>query len=252
MRKILDILGIVLPALIIVAGFFRPSLKTITQKAGRARLVNFLVMLLAVVLLLAGIIKYLFFAGGGGSRHSDPDPDPIAVSKHSAGFNQSIQSMLDAYYSMSEAFVNWDSAVVTKQAGELKTVLSSFNIDELKVDSNGIYESALDPLAAMKTATEGILTGTSFDNKKLSFRDLSDNIRLLFIVVKYDANKVYWLECPMALGENTAANWLSKTDAIRNPYLGLHHPQHKGEMLSCGEVKEVLDYSAKDSTGTKK
>jgi hypothetical protein len=252
MRKILDILGIVLPALIILVSIFRPSLKTITQKAGRARLVNSLVMLFAVILLLAGLVKYLFFAGGGGSRIKDKGDDPIAVSKHSPAFNQSIQSMLDVYYNMSEAFVNWDSAAVTKQAGELKTVLNEFNIDELKVDSNGIYESALDPLATMKTATEGILAGTSFDNKKLSFRDLSDNIRLLFIVVKYDANKVYWLECPMALGENTPANWLSKTDAIRNPYLGLHHPQHKGEMVTCGEVKEVLDYMAKDTTGTRK
>jgi hypothetical protein len=247
MRKTLDILGIVLPALIILVSLFRPSLKTIAQKAGRAKLVNSLVMLIAVFLLLAGIIKYLFFPGSGGSRHSEPDPVPLAVSKHSEAFNKSVQIMLDAYYNMSEAFVNWDTTKVNKHANELKTALNDLKIEELKVDTTGIYESALDPLANAKSAIDAILSDTSIANKRTSFNSLSENIRLLFIIVKYDANKVYWQECPMAFGEDRPGNWLSKTDEVRNPYLGLHDPQYKDKMLNCGGPKDTINFMAADS-----
>jgi hypothetical protein len=248
MRKTLDILGIVLPALIIFISLFRPSLKTITQKAGRARLVNSLVMFSAIVLLLAGIIKYLFFPGGG-SRHSEPDPEPLAVSKHSAAFNRSVQSLLNAYYNMSEAFVNWDTVKINSHGNELKTALNELKIEELKVDTTGIYESALDPLANAKSATDAILNDPSLDNKRVAFNNLSDNIRMLFIVVKYDGNKVYWQECPMAFGEDRPGNWLSKTDEVRNPYLGLHHPQYRDEMLKCGGPIDTINFMQPDTVG---
>src|ERR1044071_4733451 len=160
MRNTLNILGIVLPALIILISLFRPPLKTIAQKAGKARLVNSLVMLVAVLLLIVGIIKYMFYPGGG-PRHSGPDPVPLAVIKHSEAFNKSVQTMLDAYYSMTEAFVNWDTTKVNKHAGDLKTALNDLKIEELKVDTTGIYESAVDPLANAKFATDAILSDTS-------------------------------------------------------------------------------------------
>jgi hypothetical protein len=246
-RKVLDILGIALPALIIVISIFRPSAKTIAQKAGRAKTVNFLVMFIVVLLLLAGIIRYAFFPGSGGSHQKDPDPIPLSVSKHSEAFNKSVQSLLDAYYNMSEAFVNWDSVVVDKHAATIKEVLNNFNIEELKVDSNGIYETALDPLANAKSANDVILSSPLIANKRTAFNNLSDNIRQLFIIVKYDANKVYWQECPMAFGEGNPGFWLSKTDEVRNPYMGLHHPEHDDDMLKCGGPKDTINFMVPDS-----
>lgn len=247
MRKTLEILGIILPALIILISLFRPSIKTIQQKAGRASLVNSLVMILAVVLLLAGLVRYFIVPGGGGSRQKGPDPQPLKVSKHSPAFNNSIDSLLDAYYSMSEAFVSWDSAAVLKHAATVKSVLTNLNIDELKADTTGIYETALDPLANAKSSADGILNTAGLDNKRHSFNDLSDNIRMLFIIVQYDANKVYWNECPMAFGEGNSGFWLSKTDQVRNPYLGLHHPVYKDEMLQCGGPKDTINFMKADT-----
>lgn len=245
-REILNILGIVLPALIIIISLFRPSLRTMAQKAGRAKLVNFLVMFIAVLLLLAGLVRFFFFPGNG-ARAKGPDPTPLQVSKHSEAFNKSVDSLLNAYYSMAEAFVNWDSAAVVKDAATIKGVLNNLNIDELKADTTGIYESALDPLANAKGATDGILNTPGIDNKRRSFNDLSDNIRMLFIVVQYDNNKVYWNECPMAFGEGNSGFWLSKTDQVRNPYLGLHHPVYKDEMLQCGGPRDTINFMKADS-----
>jgi hypothetical protein len=203
-----------------------------------------------LVVVLAGVF-YFVFIRGGKKRPKGPEPIPLAVSKHSDAFNRSVQTMLDDYFAMSEGFVNWDTVTINKEAGELKGELDKLPIDELKVDTTGIYESIIDPLANAKSAAATIATDPSIDNKKTAFNSLSENLRLVFIVVKYDANKLYWQECPMAFGDDKPGNWLSKTDAVRNPYLGLKHPTYKNSMLECGGPKDTINFMAVDTAGKK-
>jgi hypothetical protein len=77
---------------------------------------------------------------------------------------------------------------------------------------------------------------------------LSEDLRLLFIVVKYDREKLYWQECPMAFGDDKPGNWLSKTVAVRNPYLGNKHPEYHDKMLGCGEPKDTINFIPIDTT----
>jgi hypothetical protein len=183
-----------------------------------------------LILVFVGYVWLVYFRGGKKGPKG-PDPKPLSVSKHSESFNQSVQSMLDAYYALSEGFVNWDTTAIAKTAGDLRLALDNLKIDELKSDTTGIYESVLDPISNAKTATSTILTDPAIGNKRIAFNDLSENLRLVFIIVKYDANKLYWQECPMAFDEDKPGNWLSKTDAVRNPYLGMHHPVYKASMV---------------------
>ena len=199
-----------------------------------------------VVLLLAGYLWYAFKGGKKGPK--GPKPVSLSVSKHSPAFNQSVQTALDAYYAMSEAFVNWDTAAIATHGNQLKTALDSLKIEELKVDTTGIYESALDPLANAKNETAKILSEPSIDNKRTALNNLSENLRLLFIVVKYDQGKLYWQECPMAFGEDQPGYWLSKSDAVRNPYLGNKHPKYKDGMLNCGGPKDTINFIVPDTT----
>ncbi len=203
-------------------------------------------ILLIVILLVAGYFWYSF--SGGKKRVKGPKPVALAVSKHSPAFNESVQSVLDAYYSVSEALVNWDTTAVVNHANELRTALDSFRIDEMKGDTTGIYESALDPLSNSKNEVNTILTDPSLDTKRTAFNNLSENLRLLFIIVKYDQSKLYWQECPMAFNDDQPGHWLSKTEAVRNPYLGTKHPKYKDGMLNCGGPKEVIDFVVADTT----
>ena len=200
-----------------------------------------------LLLLFAGYIWYTF--KGGKKRTKGPKPVAMAVSKHSPSFNQSVQSVLDAYFNMSEAFVNWDTTNLAKHGNELKSALDSLKIEELKVDTTGIYETALDPLANAKNEAANILKELSIDNKRTAFNNLSENLRLLFIVVKYDQGKLYWQECPMAFGEDQPGYWISKTDAVRNPYLGTSHPKYKDGMLACGSPKDTINFMSQDTIG---
>jgi hypothetical protein len=209
-------------------------------------------LILSVLVVLFIAFLWFFYFRSGKRNPKGPEPVPLAVSKHSPAFNQSVQSILDAYYSMSEGLVNWDTSAVNKQADALKTALDNFKVEDLKVDTTGIYESALDPLANAKAEVSAILGDPSIANKRASFNLLSENLRLLFIIVKYDANKLYWQECPMAFGDDQPGNWLSKTDAVRNPYLGTRHPQYKDDMLECGGPKDTINFMVADTAAVAK
>ncbi|MBI5858840.1 MAG: DUF3347 domain-containing protein [Sphingobacteriales bacterium] len=242
LKKIIDILGIVLPVLIIVLGIIRIFVK-------KTKGVNGFTMLFAILLLLIGVVRYLFFAGGG-SKDSGPKPESLHVSKHSEAFNNSMSAVLIAYYKMTEGFVNWDTAVINNSGNELRLALDSLKIEELKKDSI-IYETVLDPYTNAKTELNAILADPSIAEKRGSLNILSDNLRNLLVVVKYDREKIYWQECPMAFGEDRPGNWLSRTIEVRNPYMGIKDPQYGDKMLECGGPKDTIKFDPPADT-TKK
>jgi len=255
MKKIIDILGIVLPVLLIIIGFMRVTgKKAPAGSSSRIRLLNSFTMIIAVILLLIGGIRYLFFSNGSSSGSNDPKPEPVAVSKHSDAFNQSFGKMLDAYFNMTEAFVNWDTAGVSTHSQSLKTALDNVNLAELKKDSAThpddylIYQTALDPLANAKSNINSIIESPALDKKRENLNMLSDNLRNLVLIIKYDKELVYWQECPMAFNDEIPGYWLSRNEEIRNPYLGTKHPKYKATMLACGESRGTI---VKDTSGTK-
>src|SRR5262245_60643509 len=102
MKMVVDILSIGLPFLLIVFGIMRVGVDK-SSKSGSAKIkaLNGFTMLIAVILLLVGVVRYLFPMGGGSSTHSSGEKsNPIAVSKHTDVFNNSLDNVLNAYYKM--------------------------------------------------------------------------------------------------------------------------------------------------------
>ncbi len=243
MKNIVDILGIVLPALIILLEFFR--LFSSVQSGRRIKVINGLIMLLAIFLLLGGVIRYLFFTGGS-VRNSQAKAIPLVVSKHSDLFNQSADSTLDAYFNMIEGFVNSDTVTINRYGTQLKQALDNFRIDELQKDTI-IYMTALDPLANAKVEAGSIISDPDMNEKRGSLNILSDNLRNLLVIVKYDRAKIYWHECPVAFNDENPGNWLSRSLEVRNPYLG---PQSKYEVGSkeYGGARDTINFTTPDTT----
>lgn len=202
---------------------------------------KFFAIFFAIIIIGAGYIYFAYFKGGKKSPKG-PKPVPMAVSAHSSEFNASVKNSIDAYYQLSEAFVNWDEESVKKHSLVLANLLDSLKIDELKSDTTGIYETALDPLGNAKAEASTILVSEDWEARRRSFQNLSENLRLLMIVVKYDQEKLYWQECPMAFNDTETAHWLSPSTEVRNPYLGLKHPKYKGTMLACGAPKDTINF----------
>ncbi|MFT3904249.1 MAG: DUF3347 domain-containing protein [Niabella sp.] len=200
--------------------------------------------LIVLVIVLAAFLAYKFaFQKKKPAREK---PVPVAVSTHSEGFNKSVDAVLKRYFEMTDGFVNWDSAVVNAKAAELQQALESFDLEDLKKDSI-IYQTALFPLENCKGSAATIATSGDWTEKRRELQNLSDNLRMLLITVKFDQKVVYWNECPMAFGEGQIGNWLSEKDEIVNPYLGKKDPKYGASMLSCGENKMKIDFTQADS-----
>jgi hypothetical protein len=202
---------------------------------------------LVILLVLFVVAVWFFVFRGRGSHNDGPKPAPLGVSKHSPDFNRSMNTILNAYYEMTEAFVKWDLAGVNKNAADLKIALEDTAIQELQKDTI-IYETAVVFLDNSKTETTNILQQPAIEKKRESLNTLTDNLRTFFITVKYDQAKIYYQECPMAFGDNIPGYWLSPTDAVRNPYLGTQHPQYKDGMLECGGPKDTINFIQPDTT----
>jgi hypothetical protein len=201
------------------------------------------IIFLVLVIAALGAWKLGFF-GKKDDKPSREKDKPIAVSKHSESFNQSVMKAMDAYYSLTESFVNWDTAKVNSSIATLKVAVDSMRIPEMEKDSVELYETAKSFWESIKAEIQGMQLDTSLYEKREGLNMLTDNLFNLLRVVKYDVAKVYYHECPMALNNNeSSAFWLSADGdrkKLRNPYLGLYDPKYGKSMLACGTTRDSI------------
>lgn len=84
---------------------------------------------------------------------------------------------------------------------------------------------------SLEKASESIAKDSKLDGQRNTFMGLSNHMYELAKTSK-SSQGLYWQYCPMA-NNNKGAHWLSKEEAIKNPYYG-------SKMMSCGEVKEKI------------
>jgi len=200
-------------------------------------------LLIVAVLVLALIGAWYFGLFKGKDKPSGPKPEGLTVSKHSNSFNESMSKALDSYYTLTESFVNWDTTKVNTSLAELKISVDSLRIQEMQKDS-AIYPTVQIQWEAIKAEISGMQADTGLYEKRESLNMLSQQMFDLLRIVKYDAAKVFYQECPMALNNHeSSAFWLSansETKNRRNPYLGLHDPKYGKAMLTCGTTRDSI------------
>jgi uncharacterized protein YlaN (UPF0358 family) len=201
---------------------------------------KFFLILLIIAVAAFAVWKFILKKG---KKTSEPAPVGMAVSKHSDDFNQSVIKMMDAYYGLTESFVNWDMAAINTDAAGLKSAIDSLKLQEMKKDSI-IYPTAESQWHIVKTEVDGLITDETLEEKKEALNMLSQQIFDLLRVMKFDAAKVYYQECPMALNNyKTSGFWLSREgedETRRNPYLGLYDPKYSKAMLTCGSTRDSI------------
>ena len=204
-------------------------------------------LLVVLVLIIALIGAWYFGLFKAKETPSGPKPEGLTVSKHSNSFNGSISKALNSYYTLTEAFVNWDTTKVTTSLVELKTDIDSLRIQEMEKDS-AIYPTVQSQWESIKAEIAGMQADTALYEKKEDLNMLSQQIFDLLRIVKFDASKVYYHECPMALNNyESSAFWLStegEHKKRRNPYLGLHDPKYGKSMLACGATRDSINFAA--------
>jgi len=197
---------------------------------------RFLAILFLVIILFGA--WYLFFKKD--KKVAIPGPEPIAVKKHSEGFNKNVANMMNAYFNMKDAFVEADTVAVKQQAGKFISSVDSMNLDDLKKGDSLSYISAQQNISDIIANTKPITEENDLTEMRHDFSMVSENLYPFLKTIGYEGNKIFWQNCPMAFGEDKPANWLSSTSEVDNPYLGKKDPQYNSAMLHCGENMDSI------------
>jgi len=196
--------------------------------------------LLALLLIIAIAfgVWWLFYKNdsrGGGLKQ-----EPLKVGKHSPEFNESVNKVVNEYLSLKDAFVDADTSKIKENERNFIASIDSIKLDDLKKDTSGIFQSAQLLLGDIMSNAEAISKETDITEMRQDFRMVSENLFPLLKTIHYEGAKLYWQNCPMAFGEGKDASWISNSEEILNPYLGKKHPEYKGTMLHCGEIKDTI------------
>lgn len=198
-----------------------------------------------IAIIFIGVSLFVVWKFVLKKEKKEPGPQPVSmsVSKHSDEFNQSLNNMMTSYYGLTEAYVNWDTAAIVKNSSDLKAAVEILKLDEMKKDS-AIYPTVESQWGILKSEIDGMIADEELNDKKESLNMLSQQLFDLLRIIKYDAAKVFYQECPMALNNyESSAFWLSAEaddDKRRNPYLGLHDPKYGKAMLICGNTRDSI------------
>lgn len=191
--------------------------------------------------ILTGVLSLMIFVSCNNSKQENKT-ESKGISKHSNSFNNSVQSAMDSYHALTEAFVNWDSVAVDNKAQELKLKLDSINFYGFNPQT---ITAPVDTLNLAKKDLQSMISSKAIVDKRHYLDSLTGHLYGFLNKVQYDDKKIYFNECPMAFNDTIPGHWLSEVDTIRNPYLGLHHPHYGGSMIECGETKSTIDFTSK-------
>ena len=139
-----------------------------------------------------------------------------------------LLAVFDNYFALKDALVKSDGNLTSAKAKELLNALNSIQMNKLSNDEHTVWMKVMKDL---KFDTEHIEETKDVAHQRDHFMSLSKNMYEL-IKVSNQETPVYYQHCPMA-NKGKGANWLSKENAIKNPYYG-------SQMLTCGSTVETI------------
>ncbi len=139
-----------------------------------------------------------------------------------------VQAIYDNYFAVKDALVKTDAKIAAEKATALLASLNGIDMAKMKMDDHMAFMKAE---KALKADAALISTSNDVAAQRDAFSNLSNNM-IAFIKVTKAATPVYLQHCPMA-NDGKGADWLSKENAVKNPYYG-------SMMLGCGKVTETI------------
>jgi len=139
-----------------------------------------------------------------------------------------LKTIFESYFALKDALVKSDGKLVSTLAKDLLANINSVKMEKLSSEEHTVWMKVM---SSLKSNTEKIAATTSIEKQRVVFMDLSANFYDLLKVSKQDYS-IYYQNCPM-YNDGKGANWLSKENAVKNPYYG-------SQMLTCGKTVETI------------
>lgn len=139
-----------------------------------------------------------------------------------------LKSVIDNYFLVKDALITSDGSATATASKGLLAAINNVKMEKLDMNVHMVWMKVLNQI---KEDAEHISDTKDIKHQRDHFATLSKNIYALIKVSKNET-PVYYQFCPMANG-GKGANWLSKENAVKNPYYG-------SMMLSCGKTVETI------------
>lgn len=204
-------------------------------------------IIVVALIVVAAAVYFLVFSNKGQAEQTatkKEKPVPLTISKNPEAFNIAFGKLMDAYYTLKNDLVSWDSAKAGADAATLKQLAQQVPYDTLQADKN-IVLTAKNFSEEIANQSDVLTKANNIEAKRRAFSTISDNLYSLINTVRYDREVIYHDMCPMAFNESEQAYWLSRDSAISNPYFGNKHPKYKSGMITCGEVEDSINFAKK-------
>ena len=139
-----------------------------------------------------------------------------------------LKPVFENYFSLKDALVKTDGKAASAVAKDLLSSINNVKMNELAMDVHMVWMKVLNDITA---DAKSISETQDIKKQRNVFMSLSKKMHDLIKAAKYET-PVFYQFCPMANG-GKGANWLSKDNAIKNPYYG-------SQMMSCGKTVETI------------
>ena len=163
-------------------------------------------------------------SNGDHSNHSNHSETSTTVIQ---GENQ-LKVVFDNYFLVKDALITSNGNSTASASKELVTAINNVKMDKLDMDVHMVWMKVVN---AIQKDAENIANTKDVKIQRDHFTSLSKEIYTLIKISKYE-NPVYYQFCPM-FNDGKGANWLSKENAVKNPYYG-------SMMLNCGKTVETI------------
>ncbi len=139
-----------------------------------------------------------------------------------------LKAVFDNYFLVKDALIGSNGNNTAVASKELVNAINNIKMDKLDMDVHMVWMKVVNTI---QKDAENIGNTKDVKIQRDHFTSLSKDMYTLIKVSKYET-PVYYQFCPM-FNDGKGANWLSKENAVKNPYYG-------SMMLSCGKTVETI------------
>lgn len=139
-----------------------------------------------------------------------------------------LKPVFESYFILKDALVKTDGNAASVKASVLLKAINAVKMERLETAVHVVWMKVMTNLAAH---AEHIADTKDIQHQRDHFMDLSKSMYDLIKASKPEA-PIYYQFCPMA-NDGKGAHWLSKENAIKNPYYG-------SKMMTCGKTVETI------------
>lgn len=160
----------------------------------------------------------------GNASHSNHSESANVVVEN----EDQLKAVFENYFQVKDALIASDATKAASASNELLSAVNTIKMDKLEMDVHMVWMKVL---SSIKEDVKQIGDSKDIKQQRQHFSNVSKDMYSLMKVAKYES-PIYYQFCPM-YNDGKGANWLSKEDAIKNPYYG-------SMMLSCGKTVETI------------